>query len=239
MLEAKFNAGDSAVKVDYWNFSREEHQDDGFHCYCTLKLTGCKNWLSVKNRITEKHGIQVNFSDKHNFNLSAYRYALKEVSHSENNLLRALESCLSKNKKVNCRIFCCLCYKQEVTKGESSRGVAKKRKSLINLDLSEFIRKGIHWASCNYWVAENCSPDGHYWIRIHAKWKNAQWTCYQNLANGLSQRKTRSQESISIRYSVVAFDFWLCWRLFCPLVSVFQRSSSAHWNGHPQVFNQY
>ena len=43
MLEAKSNAGDSAVKVDYRNFSREEHQDDGFHCYCTLKLTGCKN----------------------------------------------------------------------------------------------------------------------------------------------------------------------------------------------------
>ena len=136
MLEAKFTAGTSAVKVDYWTFSREEHQNDGFHCYCTLKLAGCKT--------TEKHGIQVSFSDKPNFYLAAYRYALKEVSHSENHLPRAFDSCLSKNKKVNCRIFCCLCPKEEVTKGESSRGVSKKRKSLTNLDLSEFIRKGIH-----------------------------------------------------------------------------------------------
>ena len=29
MLEAEFNAGSSVVKVDYWAYSREEHQNDG------------------------------------------------------------------------------------------------------------------------------------------------------------------------------------------------------------------
>ena len=57
MLEAEFNAGTSVVKVDYWTCSREEHQNDGFHYHCALKLTGCKKWLSVKNRIAEKHGV--------------------------------------------------------------------------------------------------------------------------------------------------------------------------------------
>ena len=77
MLEAEFNAGTSVFKVDYWACCREEHQNDGFHYHCALKLTGCKKWLSVKNRIAEKHGIQVSFSDKHNFYLSAYRYVCK------------------------------------------------------------------------------------------------------------------------------------------------------------------
>ena len=51
MLEAEFNAGNSVVQVDYWDFYREEHQNDGFQYHCTLKITGCKKWLSVKNRI--------------------------------------------------------------------------------------------------------------------------------------------------------------------------------------------
>ena len=42
MLEAEFNAGNSVVKVGYWAFPREEHQNDGFHYHCALKLTGCK-----------------------------------------------------------------------------------------------------------------------------------------------------------------------------------------------------
>ena len=72
MLEAEFNAGTSVVKMNYWVCSMEEDQNDGFHYHCALKLTGCQKRLLVKNRIAEKHGIQVNFSEKHNFYLSAY-----------------------------------------------------------------------------------------------------------------------------------------------------------------------
>ena len=67
MFEVGFNAGTSVVKVDYWAFSREKHQSDGFHYHCALNLTGCKKWPSVKIRISEKHSIQVSFSEKHNF----------------------------------------------------------------------------------------------------------------------------------------------------------------------------
>ena len=77
MLEAEFNTDTSVVKVDYWACFREEHHNNGFHYHCTLKLTGCKKWLSVKNRIAEKHGIQVSFSYKLNFYLCAYRYVSK------------------------------------------------------------------------------------------------------------------------------------------------------------------
>ena len=48
MLEAEFNAGTSVIKVDYWACSREEHQNDDFHYYCILKLTGCRNGCQSK-----------------------------------------------------------------------------------------------------------------------------------------------------------------------------------------------
>ena len=54
MLETEFNADTSVVKVNYWAYSGEEHQNDGFHYHCALKLTGCKKWLLVKNKIAEK-----------------------------------------------------------------------------------------------------------------------------------------------------------------------------------------
>ena len=47
-LEAEFNAGTSVVKMDYWAYSTEKHHNDGFHYHCSLKLIGCKKWLSVK-----------------------------------------------------------------------------------------------------------------------------------------------------------------------------------------------
>ena len=73
-LEAEFNAGANVVKVEYWACFREEHQNDDFHYHWVLKFTGCQNYLSVKIRFAEKHGIEVNISNRHNFYLSAYRY---------------------------------------------------------------------------------------------------------------------------------------------------------------------
>ena len=75
-------AGTSVVEVDYWACSRQEHQNDGFHYHCALKLTGCKKWLSVKNRIAEKHDIKVNFSDKHNISTCLHTGMSVEVTKS-------------------------------------------------------------------------------------------------------------------------------------------------------------
>jgi len=145
MLEEEFNAGSSAVKVEYWACCSEKHQNNGFHYHCALKLTGCKKWLSIKTRIVEKHGIQVNFSDNHNFYLSAYRYVCKsdkDVAHSENHptgLLRT-HSPKTKNSIAGFRAACATKRKSSVGECSHHRAV-KKRKSLNNLDLSEFIRE--------------------------------------------------------------------------------------------------
>ena len=146
MLEAEFNAGTSVVKLDCWPCFREEHQNDGFHYHCALKLTGCKKWLSVKKRIAEKHGIQVSFNDKHNFCLSGYRYVFKsgqEVAHSENHPAGLLKAASPKTKKSIAGFHTAACAtKKKSTEGESSCGVARKRESLTKLNLVEFIREG-------------------------------------------------------------------------------------------------
>ena len=144
MLEADFNAGTSVAKVDYWACSRGEHQNDCFHYYCALKLTGCKKWLSVKNRIAEKHGIEVNFSEKHNFYLSPYRYVCKseqEVAHSENHPPGLLTAASPKTKKSVAGFRAACATKRTSTEEESSCVVAKKRKSLTSLDLEEFLQE--------------------------------------------------------------------------------------------------
>ena len=80
-----------------------------------------QKWLSVKNRIAEKDGIQVSFSDKHNFYLSAYRYVCKsdqEVAHTENHRPGLLTA--ASGFRATCAT------KRKSTEGESSGGVAKK-----------------------------------------------------------------------------------------------------------------
>lgn len=78
MLETEFNFGPSAVKVFHWACCKENHSENGVHYHCSLKLTGVKKWVAIRNRIQQQYGICVNFSDKHDFYLSAYRYVCKE-----------------------------------------------------------------------------------------------------------------------------------------------------------------
>ena len=142
MLEAEFNAGTIVVKVDYWVCSREEHQNDGFLYHWALKLADCKKWFSVKNRIAEKYGIQVNFSEKHNFCLSVYRHICKsdqEVAQSESHPPGFLTDVCPKSKKSIAGFRAACATKRKSTEEQYFCGVVKKRKSLTNLDLAEFI----------------------------------------------------------------------------------------------------
>ena len=232
MLDAEFNAGSSVVKVNYRACSREEHHNDSFYYHCALKLKGCKKWLSVKNRLAEEHGIQASFSDKPNFYMSTYRYVCKsdqEVYHSENNPPGLLKAAFLQTKKSISRLHAACVTKMKYVEEEPLCGVGKKRKSLTNLDLAEFIQgKGSSEATLLSLLL--------LWSgKLLARWRMLNsysnelrnpWTCYQNLANGVSQRKTRSQQSISNRYSKDTFNFWLCWRLLWSVVSGQGRSSA-------------
>lgn len=70
--------GDSGVKVLYHATCREKHQDGNSHYHCTIKLSGPKRWLRIKNHLSEMFGIVVNFTGDHDNYYSAYKYITKE-----------------------------------------------------------------------------------------------------------------------------------------------------------------
>ena len=72
------NGGKSIVKVQRWACCKEQHENGEIHDHCALKITGIKKWKYVKENIPEKQNITLNFSDKHDFYISAYRYICKE-----------------------------------------------------------------------------------------------------------------------------------------------------------------
>lgn len=136
MLEREFNTGASKVKVDYWACCQENHKEKGIHYHCALKLTGVKKWVSVKERIQRTYGIVVNFSDRHDYYLSAYRYVNKEdenVAHSKDhpNLSEAKSPSTKKSIAANKR----------KSSDKSNPCQAKKRLRLTNQEAAMFIRK--------------------------------------------------------------------------------------------------
>ena len=139
MIEFEFNAGKSAVKVQHWACCRESHSDGGFHYHCAVKLNGTKKWLSVKENISKKHNIVVNFSDSHDFYISAYRYLCKQdenVAHSKNHPdLKEASSPITKKSIAGNKAATRKRYSQS-----SSSTVQSKRKRLSYSDVATFVR---------------------------------------------------------------------------------------------------
>ena len=139
----EFNCGSGVVKVDYWACCREPHANGGFHYHCSLKLTGSKKWVGVRNRLSLKYNIQVNFSDKHDFYLSSYRYVCKsdnDVFHSEGHPIDLLSasSPISKRgtqvSKENAR------KRRSESLGENFT-IKKRPVRLTNLNVADLIKK--------------------------------------------------------------------------------------------------
>ena len=77
-IKKHFNSGSQKVKVQHWVCAQEKHQNHGKNYHVALKLTGPKCWKSVKENITSKERIVVNFSKNHDSYYSAYRYICKD-----------------------------------------------------------------------------------------------------------------------------------------------------------------
>ena len=147
MLEREFNRGTSSVHVSHWACCREDREAEGSHYHCALKLSGVKKWVRVKQNIQDIYGISVNFSDSHDYYLSAYRYVMKEdkhVYHSENhpNLADAQSPMTKRSIAANKRKS-----NQSATSSSSSEKAsaphptAKKRIRLTNPEVGMFIRQ--------------------------------------------------------------------------------------------------
>jgi len=144
MVCKEFNVGLSAAKVDYWACCKEAHQESGFHYHCSIKLTGCKKWVQVRNRIALSHSIQINFSDSHDYYLSAYRYVCKQdkqVAHSPNHPegLLSAASPITKKSIAGFRASCTA--KRNSKTGEQTVAKKSKKGGLTNLEVSEFVRE--------------------------------------------------------------------------------------------------
>ena len=77
-IKKHFNSGSQKVKVQHWVCAQEKHKNCGENYHVALKLTGPKRWKSVKENITSKERIVVNFSKNHDSYYSAYRYICKD-----------------------------------------------------------------------------------------------------------------------------------------------------------------
>ena len=69
-----FDMGSSKAKTDYWECALQPHKDGGEHYHASIKLSGAKRWLGVKNNLYTKHKTSVNFSDKHDNFYTAFKY---------------------------------------------------------------------------------------------------------------------------------------------------------------------
>ena len=62
-IKKHFNSGSGKVKVQHWACAKEKHQNGGIHYHVALKLIDLRRWRSVKEIMSLKEGIVVNFSD--------------------------------------------------------------------------------------------------------------------------------------------------------------------------------
>ena len=149
-----FDQGSGKCRVEHWACSLEPHKNtSGYHYHVCIKLSAPKRWNMVKNKLRERHNIEVNFSEGHDHYYSAFKYVTKEdkdffVSEGHPNLQEIgspkTKKCLSEYRKTQKQK-----RKEHSPAPGSSReqetcSSSKKKKpnrSSMNLDVAEFIIK--------------------------------------------------------------------------------------------------
>lgn len=64
------------VRVCHWACYLQQHSEDGEHYHVSGNLSIPRWWKAVRDLISARHGINLNFSDVHH-NYFAYRYVVK------------------------------------------------------------------------------------------------------------------------------------------------------------------
>ena len=176
VLENEFNSGNSKVKVSHWACCKEAHEETGFHYHCCLKLTGVKKWLHVKNAITKKYRIVVNFSD-HDQYIYAYRYVCKadrDVVHSDNH--PDLSHVGSPRTKA-------------------STAATRKRKSATNVNTESKIRRLSNLEVSDFIVAKNVTTVEQLFAKADDRMQEGGF----DLANFLFSRTQKSIQELIVK----------------------------------------
>ena len=66
------------IQLLQWVCAKENHEQSGFHFHMSVKLSERRRWIRVRNYIARKHGVHVNFSNRHDNYYSAWKYTTKE-----------------------------------------------------------------------------------------------------------------------------------------------------------------
>ena len=136
-IKKHFNSGSGKVKVQHWACAKEKHKNGGVHYHVALKLTGPKRWKSVKENISSKEGIVVNFSDNHD------NHSKHHVHHSKHH--PNLDDVASPLKKTSTQAYRQgrKSYAQENPTDAPQKKKQKTtcRKRLTQFEVSEFLLK--------------------------------------------------------------------------------------------------
>ena len=60
-VENFFNMGSGKVKVSHWACCLEPHKNEGHHYHMSIKLTGPKRWIGVKEKFSTVYGAVFEF----------------------------------------------------------------------------------------------------------------------------------------------------------------------------------
>lgn len=166
MVAKHFNAGKSKAKVEYFACGMEYHENGRPHYHVSLKLSGPKKWVRVKEAINRDEGIVVNFGDKHDDYVMALRYVCKEdptpYLSEKHAPLEQIGTPTSRRSSTSYRSKQKLKRKSvDATQPEAATPVVKKPTRTTNLQVSEFIDKhNISTLTELYHVAKKRREDG-------------------------------------------------------------------------------
>eukprot|EP00794_Sanderia_malayensis_P001976 gene1976-2245_t len=125
--------------------SKELHPvTGGSHYHMAIKLSSQKRWKSAKSYLLSKYGASVHFSSHHDDYHSRYKYAAKEEKELIHSPLHSnLEAIRSPRTKA-----CTKAYRQRSRskreadrQGKEEGDLKKKRRRLLNLEVSDFLIK--------------------------------------------------------------------------------------------------
>ena len=132
VLDSFSNADPSSpVEVLQWECSKEEHRDSGSHYHVAVKLSTRRRWLKIRNYLEQRHGVKVNFSDRHCNYYYAWRYTTKEdvdfiQSESHPDLSNSSNPCTSAASRTVSR---------KRSSGVSTRGRRTNRKGQTSVSI--------------------------------------------------------------------------------------------------------
>lgn len=80
IIAAEFNRSNDDI-VKHWVSAAELHAKGGIHYHCAIKLKCPRRWSQVRNNLSSKYKIEVDFTEWHDMYHDAFSYVIKQDAH--------------------------------------------------------------------------------------------------------------------------------------------------------------